>query len=77
MYVLPVFAGGTSFFLAEDSDEVRQVVESAGETYFSNAVCGVEKHLTGVTDTQVVDIVDKGTSGFFFEKVAESGFRHA
>ena len=72
----PVVAGGGSFLLLEDADEVGQVIEPAIVTDFGDTRGGVRQHAAGLGDAQVGDVLDKGGVGLLLEEVAEGRLGH-
>ena len=77
MVILPEFRRTTSFPFSEDSVEVAQVIKPTTITDFSNRVCAIHKHPTGITQTEVYDILAEITTRMEFKETAEGRRTHA
>ena len=72
----PVLAGGGTFFLFKDADEVGEVVEAAAEANLRHRVTGLGEHLARLADAQVDEVFDEADPCLALEEVAEGGLRH-
>lgn len=71
------FGRGAALALAEDTVEVAQVVETAPEADFLDAVGGVHQLAGSIAQTDVDDILREALAGMLAEEAGERGRCHA
>ena len=71
MIVLTELARRASLLFLEDAVEVAQIVESAVETDFADALGCIHEHSGGIAQAKVNDVFRNVSSGMQLEEAAE------
>ncbi|MNE69914.1 hypothetical protein D3C80_1656710 [compost metagenome] len=60
--------------MLEGFAEIHGGIEPAGQPDFQNGAAGINEHVAGMLDSDVVNIMDEGKSGCFLKDVAQIVF---
>src|SRR3712207_5235697 len=72
-----ILVGSVLFLLLKHANEVRHVIKSAAITYLCHGLIGLGEQLAGLSDAQIVEIIDESSVGLALEEMAEGRVRHA
>jgi hypothetical protein len=74
--VLPEFLGRAGLFLFEDPVEVGDIIEAAVVGYLSNGMRRVDEHSGSMSQSYLIQAVDKSIARPLFDEPAKGDLRH-